>query len=73
VAYRGGVKAPLSIKGRSATIQSNVMRLAEPGTFVDEPADVSRNGARRLLMVGGEAKVADFLGQYSHLVTEEGR
>jgi hypothetical protein len=49
-----------------------VIRLAEPGTFVDGLTDVLRNGARKLLTQAIEAEVADFLGRYSDLVTEKG-
>jgi putative transposase len=52
--------------------ENNVIRLAEPGTFVDGLTGVLRNGARRLLTQAVEAEVADFLGRYSGLVTEEG-
>jgi putative transposase len=53
--------------------ENSVIRLAEPGTFVDGLTDVLRNGARKLLTQAVEAEVADFLGRYSDLVTEEGR
>jgi len=51
----------------------NVVRLTEPGTFVDGLTEVLRNGARKLLTQAVEAEVADFLGRHSDLVTEEGR
>ena len=53
--------------------ENNVIRLAEPGTFVDGLTDVLRNGARKLLTQAVEAEVADFLERYSELVTDEGR
>jgi putative transposase len=52
--------------------ENNVIRLAEPGTFVDGLTDLLRNGARRLLTQAVEVEVADFLGRYSGLMTEEG-
>jgi len=72
-AYRGGIESPLSIEGRYAMDENNVIRLAEPGTFVDGLTEVLRNGARKLLSQAVEAEVADFLGRHSDLVTEEGR
>lgn len=53
--------------------ENSVIRLAEPGTFVDGLTDVLRNGARKLLSQAVEAEVAEFLGRYSALMTEEGR
>jgi len=53
--------------------ENNVVRLTEPGTFVDGLTEVLRNGARKLLTQAVEAEVADFLGRHSDLVTEEGR
>jgi putative transposase len=53
--------------------ENNVIRHAEPGTFVDGLTDVLRNGARKLLTQAVEAEVAEFLERYSGLVTEEGR
>jgi putative transposase len=54
--------------------ENNVIKLAAPAAFVaDALTDVLRNGARKLLTQAVEAEVAEFLGQYSGLVTEEGR
>jgi hypothetical protein len=50
--------------------EKHVIRLAEPGTFVDGLADVLRNGTRKLVTKAVEAEVADFLGRYSGLVPE---
>ena len=54
--------------------EDNVIKLAAPVVFVaDALTDILRNGARKLLAQAVEAEVADFLGRYSDLLTEEGR
>jgi hypothetical protein len=52
-------KPPLSIEGRYAMSQDNVIKLAESGTFADSLTDVLRNGARGLL---AQAVVCEGLG-----------
>ena len=53
--------------------EDNVIKLAAPAAFVaDALTDVLRSGARKLLAQAVEAEVADFLGRYSELLTEEG-
>ena len=41
---------------------TNVIKLAQPGTFTDPLTEILRNGARALLAQAVEAEVADFLG-----------
>jgi putative transposase len=53
--------------------ENNVIKLVEPGTFVDGLTEVLRNGARKLLTQAVETEVADFIGRHCGLVTEEGR
>jgi putative transposase len=48
---------------------SNVFKLAQPGTFGDLLTEVLRNGARSLLVQAVEAEVADFLAQHADLKT----
>jgi hypothetical protein len=62
-------ESPLSIEGRYAVNENSVIRLAEPGTFVDELTDVLRIGARKLLTQAVETEVADFIGRHCGLVT----
>jgi putative transposase len=38
-----------------------------------KPSEGLRNGARKLLMHAVETEVAEFIGRYRDLVTEEGR
>ena len=52
---------------------TNVIKLAQPGTFADSLTDILRNGARALLTQAVETEVADFLGRYADLKTEAGR
>ena len=52
---------------------TNVIKLAQPGTFTDSLTEILRNGARALLTQAVETEVADFLGQYADLKTETGR
>jgi len=51
----------------------NVFKLAQPGTFSDSLTEILRNGARSLLAQAVEAEVAEWLGHYRDLTTEEGR
>jgi putative transposase len=53
--------------------ENKVIKLVEPGTFVDGLTEVLRNGARKLLTQAVETEVAEFLGRYGDFVTEEGR
>jgi putative transposase len=52
---------------------SNVFKLAQPGTFSDLLTEVLRNGARTLLVQAAEAEVADFLAKHADLKTAGGR
>ena len=52
---------------------TNVIKLAQPGTFTDSLTEILRNGARALLTQAVEMEVADFLGRYSDLKTEASR
>jgi putative transposase len=54
-------------------IDSNVFKLAQPGTFSDLLTEVLRNGARTLLVQAAEAEVADFLAKHAYLKTAGGR
>ena len=51
---------------------TNVIKLAQPGTFTDSLTEILRNGARALLTQAVETEVADFLGRYAELKTEAG-
>ena len=44
---------------------TNVFKLAQPGTFTDPLTEVLRNGARALLTQAVEAEVADFLASHA--------
>ena len=48
---------------------TNVIKLARPGTFTDSLSEILRNGARALLTQAVETEVADFLGRYADLKT----
>jgi putative transposase len=52
---------------------TNVFKLAQPGTFVDPLTEVLRNGARALLAHAVEAEVAGFLGGHADKLTDDGR
>jgi transposase-like protein len=52
---------------------TNVIKLAQPGTFSDSLTEVLRNGAHALLRQAVEVEVADFLSRYANLKTEAGR
>ena len=60
-------------KERYAVSTDNVVQLIQPGTFSDQLTEVLRTGARTLLAQAVEAEVADFLGKYADLKTDEGR
>ena len=51
---------------------TNVIKLAQPGTFTDSLTEILRNGAHALLTQAVETEVADFLGRYANLKTEAG-
>ena len=51
---------------------SNVIKLAQPGTFTNSLTEILRNGACALLTQAIETEVADFLGRYADLKTEAG-
>jgi putative transposase len=51
---------------------TNVIKLAQPGTFSDSLTEILRNGARALLTQAVETEVADFPGRYANLKTEAG-
>ena len=51
---------------------TNVIKLAQPGSFIDSLTEILRNGARALLTQAVETEVADFLGRYADLKTEVG-
>jgi putative transposase len=52
---------------------TNVIKLAQPGTFTDSLTEILRNGAHALLAQAVELEVADFLSRHAHLKTEAGR
>ncbi len=51
---------------------TNVIKLAQPGTFTDLLTEILRNGAGALLTQAVEMEVADFLGRYADLKTKAG-
>jgi putative transposase len=52
---------------------TNVFKLAQPGTFTDSLTEILRSGARVLLKQAVAAEVADFLHRHADLKTEAGR
>jgi putative transposase len=52
---------------------TNVIKLAQPGTFTDSLTEILRNGAHALLAQAVEVEVADFLSRYVDLKTAAGR
>jgi transposase-like protein len=52
---------------------NNVIKLAQPGTFIDTLTEILRGGARALLTQAVEAEVADFLDRHCDLKTDAGR
>jgi hypothetical protein len=51
---------------------TNVIKLAQPGTFADTLTEILRDGARAVLAQAVETEVADFLRRYAGLKTEAG-
>ena len=51
---------------------TNVITLAQPGTFTDSLTEILRNGACALLTQAVEMEVADFLERYAELKTKAG-
>ena len=51
---------------------ATVVKLLQPGSFVDPLTEVLRNGARALLAQAIEAEVAEFLAKHSDLKTVSG-
>jgi len=51
---------------------TNVIKLAQPGTFTDSLTEILRNGAHALLTQAVEVEVAEFLVRYANLKTEVG-
>ena len=51
---------------------TNVIKLAQPGTVTNSLTEILRDGARALLTQAVETEVADFLGRYAELKTEAG-
>src|SRR4051795_5319281 len=54
-------------------VDTNVFKLAQPGTFTDSLTEILRSGARALLTQAVEAEVGDFLHRHADLKTEAGR
>src|SRR3954453_2300444 len=54
-------------------VDSNVIKLAQPGAFTDSLTEILRSGARALLTQAVEAEVAEFLTKHSDLKTETGQ
>ena len=52
---------------------TNVIKLAQPGSFTDSLTEMLRNGARALLTQAIEAEVADFLAKHADLKTATGQ
>jgi len=52
--------------------ETNVIKLAQPGTFTDSLTEILRNGARALLTQAVETEVADFLGRHADLKSAAG-
>ena len=52
---------------------TNVIKLAQPGTFTDLLTEILRNGAHALLAQAIELEVANFIGRYADLKTAAGR
>src|SRR6516164_5089658 len=56
-----------------AVSDSNVIKLAQPGAFIDSLTEILRDGARALLTQAVEAEVAEFLAKHADLKTETGQ
>src|SRR3974390_1492981 len=69
----GVFEPPLSIEGRYAMTDTNVLQFSQPGTFSDPLTEVLRNGARALLAQAVEAEVAAVLAGHAEKRTEDGR
>src|SRR3974390_2280290 len=69
----GVFEPPLSIEGRYAMTDTNVLQFSQPGTFSDPLTEVLRNGARALLAQAVEVEVASLLGKHANEVTDDGR
>lgn len=52
---------------------TNVIKLAQPGTFTNSLTEILRNGAHALLAQAIELEVANFIGRYADLKTAAGR
>jgi len=52
---------------------SNVIKLAQPGTSSDSLTEILRSGARALLTQAIEAEVAEFLAKHADLKTATGQ
>ena len=52
---------------------TNVIKLAQPGSFTDSLTEILRNGAHALLAQAVELEVTDFIGRYADLKTAAGR
>ena len=52
---------------------TNVIKLAQPGTFTNSLTEILRNGAHALLAQAVELEVADFIGRHADLKTAAGR
>ena len=52
---------------------TNVIKLAQPGTFTNSLTEILRNGAHALLAQAVELEVTDFIGRYADLKTAAGR
>jgi transposase-like protein len=50
-----------------------VIKLSQPGSFIDPLTEILRNGARALLAHAVEAEVAGFLGDHADKLTTDGR
>src|SRR5215510_14028428 len=55
-----------------AVSDSNVIKLAQPGIFIDSLTEVLRSGARVLLTQAVEAEVTEFLATHADLRTATG-
>src|SRR3974390_375993 len=69
----GVFEPPLSIEGRYAMTDTNVLQFSQPGTFSDPLTEVLRNGARALLAQAVEVEVASLLERHADESTDDGR
>src|SRR5437588_7067629 len=63
---------PLSIEGRYAMTDTNVLQFSQPGSFADPLTEVLRNGARALLAQAVEAEVVALLSEHADKLTDDG-